>query len=82
MKPDRISSGDAARLFLDAQGLCTDPERRATKRELQRTIHRLGFVQVDTINVVGRAHPEMHTLPVPDPGEHLESTCASAAERR
>lgn len=56
MKPDPISAKEAARLFLDAQGLCADPARKATKRELSRLIDQLGFVQVDTINVVARAH--------------------------
>ena len=51
-----ISSSDARRLFLGAQGLLENPERRATKPELLKTICRLGFVQVDTINVAGRAH--------------------------
>lgn len=56
MKSDGISAPDAARLFLDAQGLCADPARRATKLELAKIIDTLGFVQVDTINVVARAH--------------------------
>ncbi len=53
---DRIPAPAAARLFLSAQGLCADPARKATKRELMKTIDQLGFVQVDTINVVARAH--------------------------
>jgi uncharacterized protein YcaQ len=56
MKLDQISASDASRLFMDAQGLCANPARRATKRELAKTIDALGFVQVDTINVVARAH--------------------------
>ena len=56
MTPDRISAAQAARLFLDAQGLCGNPARRATKREVAKVIDRMGFVQVDTINVVARAH--------------------------
>lgn len=44
------------RLFLGAQGLLEDPARRATRPALGRLIQSLGFVQVDTINVVGRAH--------------------------
>jgi uncharacterized protein len=53
---DRITAVQAARLLLDAQGLCADPARKATKRELVKVIDQLGFVQVDTINVVARAH--------------------------
>ncbi len=56
MKPEPISAAAAAHLFLGAQGLCADPARQATKRELARTIDTLGFVQVDTINVLARAH--------------------------
>ena len=56
MKPDAVSAPQAARLFLDAQGLCAEPSRRVTRAGLARLIDRLGFVQVDTINVVARAH--------------------------
>ena len=54
--PDRIPAATAARLLLEAQGLCEDPGRKANKREISKLIDRLGFVQVDTINVVARAH--------------------------
>ena len=51
-----ISASTAQRLFLSAQGLLDDPGRRATTASLQALIERLGFVQVDTINVLARAH--------------------------
>lgn len=51
-----LSAADAQRLFLGAQGLLDDPALRATTASLQALIERLGFVQVDTINVVARAH--------------------------
>lgn len=51
-----ISSAAAARLLLGAQGLLDDPARRATVPALQALVERLGFVQVDTINVLARAH--------------------------
>jgi len=51
-----ISSLHAKRLFLGAQGLLDDPTRRTTTASLQGLIERLGFVQVDTINVLARAH--------------------------
>jgi hypothetical protein len=51
-----LPSAAAARLLLGAQGLLDDPARRVTKASLQALIERLGFVQLDTINVVGRAH--------------------------
>ena len=46
----------ARRLLLGAQGLLDDPARRTTKTTLTRLIRQMGFVQVDTINVVERAH--------------------------
>lgn len=41
---------------MGAQGLLDDPEGRATKTSLAKLIRRLGFVQMDSINVVERAH--------------------------
>ncbi len=55
--PVIISTDTARRLLLWAQRLLDDPDvRRATASTLRRTIHDLGFVQVDTINVLERAH--------------------------
>ena len=51
-----LPSATAARLLLGAQGLLDDPARRATSASLQSLIERLGFVQMDTINVAARAH--------------------------
>ena len=51
-----ISCAAAQRLFLGAQGVLDDPTKRATTASLQALIERLGFVQVDTINVLARAH--------------------------
>jgi len=45
----------ARRLLLDAQGLLDDPARRCTPARLYRTVERMGFVQIDSINVVARA---------------------------
>ncbi len=52
----RLSASDAATLLLHAQGLLDSPERRATTATLLRAIRRLGYVQLDSINVVARAH--------------------------
>jgi uncharacterized protein YcaQ len=46
----------ARRLFLGAQGLLDDPDRKATPAALRGLVLQLGFVQMDTINVVARAH--------------------------
>lgn len=51
-----LSAGTARRLLLGAQGLLDDPRRRATADVLYQIIEQLGFVQIDSINVVERAH--------------------------
>jgi uncharacterized protein YcaQ len=51
-----LSAHTARRLFLGAQGLLDDPGRRATPAAVQKLVERLGFVQIDTINVLARAH--------------------------
>ena len=55
-KPLRLSNQSARRLFLERHALADDPSRKLTKAELQELIERLGFVQVDSINTVARAH--------------------------
>jgi uncharacterized protein YcaQ len=51
--PLRIRNRDARRLWLDAQGLAATP---TGPLDLAATIRRLGFVQLDSIRVVARAH--------------------------
>ncbi|MDX2043238.1 MAG: crosslink repair DNA glycosylase YcaQ family protein [Acidobacteriota bacterium] len=51
-----ISAKDARRLFLGAQGLLADPARKATRATLAKLIEQMGFVQIDSINYVERAH--------------------------
>lgn len=51
--PLKLSNRDARRLWLDAQGLAATPTGTL---DLDRLIHKLGFVQLDTIQVVSRAH--------------------------
>lgn len=53
---ERVPAVDARRLLMGAQGLLDDPARRATAGTLDRLIRRLGFVQLDTIMAVDRAH--------------------------
>jgi hypothetical protein len=50
-----VPAATARRLLLGAQGLLDDPRRRATADALYELIERLGFVQIDSINVVERA---------------------------
>lgn len=51
--PLRISNRDARRLWLDGQGLAETP---TGKLDVDGLIKKLGFVQLDTIQVVSRAH--------------------------
>ena len=51
----QVPAAAARRLLLGAQGLLDDPRRKATPEALYDLIQRLGFVQIDSINVVERA---------------------------
>ncbi len=51
-----LPMASARRLFLGAQGLLEDPARRTTKPVVAKLIAQMGFVQMDSINVVERAH--------------------------
>jgi uncharacterized protein YcaQ len=54
--PFRISNRQARRLFLERHGLSADPRPKLTTDGLLDMIRALGFVQVDSINTVARAH--------------------------
>ncbi len=51
-----VTAESARLLLLDAQGLLENPARPATPSALQELIERMGFVQLDSIYVVERAH--------------------------
>ena len=51
-----IPAAAARRALLEAQGLLDAPDRRASPATLQRLVEQMGYVQIDTINVVERAH--------------------------
>ncbi|HEV7783839.1 MAG TPA: crosslink repair DNA glycosylase YcaQ family protein [Thermoanaerobaculia bacterium] len=51
-----LPAATARRLLMGAQGLLDDPRRRVTADSLYEVIERIGFVQIDSINVVERAH--------------------------
>jgi hypothetical protein len=51
-----IPAEQAAGLLLHSQGILDAPTRRPTKAALLRSIRRMGYVQLDSINVVARAH--------------------------
>jgi uncharacterized protein YcaQ len=50
-----VSTDAVRRLQLEKQGV-GEPSKRATKRKVEEAIRRLGCVQIDTINIVERAH--------------------------
>ena len=52
----RVPAEAARRLLLSGAGLCDDPARRATAASVYALVERMGYVQVDTINVITRAH--------------------------
>ncbi|HEV7892932.1 MAG TPA: crosslink repair DNA glycosylase YcaQ family protein [Pyrinomonadaceae bacterium] len=51
-----VKAEEARLLLMGAQGLLEDPSRAATPSVLGRLVERMGFVQLDSINVVERAH--------------------------
>lgn len=51
-----VPAATARRLLLGAQGLLDSPGGRVTTDRLYDLIERMGFVQIDSINVVERAH--------------------------
>lgn len=54
--PHRIENGVARRIFMDRHALSTSPTPKQSPADLQDLIERIGFVQVDSINTVERAH--------------------------
>jgi uncharacterized protein YcaQ len=54
--PALIPNPRARRLFLDRHALSEAPVGAASGQALHELIERIGFVQVDSINTVGRAH--------------------------
>ena len=54
--PLTVTAAEARRLLLDLAGLADPPRRRQSADDLMALIERLGFVQVDSVNVVERAH--------------------------
>lgn len=57
MTPQKVTGSQARRIALGAQGL-DGPRRsvRITMRQVQGVIDRLGVIQVDSVNVLARAH--------------------------
>jgi len=56
MKTPVLPNAAARRLFLDRHALLDPPRGGQRPGEIADLVHRLGFVQVDSINTVARAH--------------------------
>ncbi len=55
-RDDEMPAEAARRLLLLGLGLSASPTRRAGPAAIGRRIEQMGYVQVDTINIVARAH--------------------------
>jgi len=53
---DSLSNAQARRIALAAQGFLDKPHAAPTMRTFQRTLERTGVLQVDSVNVLQRAH--------------------------
>ncbi len=53
--PATISAVDARRVLLQLQGLATPP-KRSSATAVSKLVHDLGYVQIDSINALERAH--------------------------
>jgi uncharacterized protein YcaQ len=57
LKKEKLSAAAARRIALAAQGFANDrPAGRITAGHVMRTIDRLGLLQIDSVNVLARAH--------------------------
>ncbi len=54
-----LSNAEARRLFLHSQGLSANPGRALGRDGLHDLVHGLGFVQVDSVQTVERAHNQI-----------------------
>ena len=56
-KPKKVSVAQARRIALAAQGFDRPrPAGPVTMRQVQSVIDRVGLIQIDSVNVVARAH--------------------------
>jgi uncharacterized protein len=56
-RPTSLSAAQARRTVLAAQGLATPrPTGRVDRRHMRSVVRRLGLVQIDSVNVLARAH--------------------------
>lgn len=66
-----VSIRDARNLFLQRQGLLNREPFGRGKAAVLKAIDRLGYVQIDTISVIDRAHHHVLKTRVPNYSEHM-----------
>ncbi len=78
-RPDRISAAAARRITLAAQGFAeARPVKAAGRRHLRNLVDRIGLLQIDSVNVLVRAH---ELPPFARLGPYRRSLIAESAER-
>ena len=60
-----LANSAARRIFLAKQGLCDAPGAAISNDGVLDLIRRIGFVQVDSISTVERAHNMIRWIPSP-----------------
>lgn len=84
MKRQRVSAAAARRIALAAQGFASDrPEGATNLGHVKRAIDRLGLLQIDSVNVLARAHylPLFSRLGAYD-SSHLDALAWGRKSRR
>lgn len=81
---ERISSARARRIVLAAQGFGVVRPERVDRGHLRRLVNRLGLHQIDSVNVLARAHylPAFSRLGAYDTGLLDRAAWAGQSERR
>ncbi len=79
-----ISAKQARNLALVGQGFAANPDRDVTKRQILKTIRATNMLQVDSVNVLTRAHymPIFSRLGVYDPKMLDEMVWGTARQRK
>ncbi len=79
MTAERLAITEARRIAVAASGLARRPPGRKDRRHLAAVVDRLGLLQLDSVNVVGRAHDLVLYSRL---GPHPPSLLRDAAYRR
>ncbi|WP_245154758.1 crosslink repair DNA glycosylase YcaQ family protein [Nocardioides sp. 1609] len=82
-RPQSLSRAQARRIALAAQGFLDKPHDPPTMRTLARTLDRTGVLQVDSVNVLARAHyMPLYSRMGPYDRSLLERASSGRRERR